>query len=291
MIRKSTVMVTLLAGCAWPAAAQSCSISASTINFGAYTGASTISVTATLSPNCTNGVAYYITLNAGLNSGGGVTNRKMINSNSVLVSYGVFRDAARTLNWGNTYGTDTVSGTGSGGSQTVTMYAQLPSNQYAPTGGGNYRDTIQAAIISPTGQFTTRTVNFNVRATGSSACAISANSLAFGAYSGSLINATSTVTATCTSGTTYNVGLNAGTATGATVTNRSMTGPAGALLSYKLFRNSGRTLNWGNTVGSDTVAGTGTGLAQSLTVYGQLPAGQFVRVGSYTDTITATLTY
>jgi len=89
----------------------------------------------------------------------------------------------------------------------------------------------------------------------------------------------------------YNVGLSAGLATGATVTNRSMTGPASALLGYKLFSDSGRTINWGNTVGINTVAGVGNGASQSLTVYGQIPAGQFVRPGSYADTITATVTY
>jgi spore coat protein U-like protein len=40
------------------------------------------------------------------------------------------------------------------------------------------------------------------------------------------------------------------------------------------------------------VAGTGTGVVHSLTVYGQIPAGQSVTTtGSYTDTITATVTY
>jgi len=75
------------------------------------------------------------------------------------------------------------------------------------------------------------------------------------------------------------------------VTNRSMTGPSSSHLAYKLFSNSGHTTNWGNTVGTDTVAGTGTGAAQSLTVYGQITAAQFVRPGSYTDTVTATITY
>jgi spore coat protein U-like protein len=70
-----------------------------------------------------------------------------------------------------------------------------------------------------------------------------------------------------------------------------MIGPGSSLLNYKLFNNSGYTSNWGNTVGTDTLAGTGTGAAQPLTVYGQIPAGQFVRPGSYADTITATLTY
>ncbi len=32
--------------------------------------------------------------------------------------------------------------------------------------------------------------------------------------------------------------------------------------------------NWGNTVGTNTLAETGTGTVQSLTVYGQVPAGE-----------------
>jgi spore coat protein U-like protein len=39
------------------------------------------------------------------------------------------------------------------------------------------------------------------------------------------------------------------------------------------------------------VTGTGNGAIQALTVYGQTPAGQYVSPGSYTDTITATITY
>ena len=62
-------------------------------------------------------------------------------------------------------------------------------------------------------------------------------------------------------------------------------------MGYRLFSNSGRTTNWGNTVGTDTVAGTGSGAVQSLTVYGQIPAGQYLRPGNYADTITATITY
>jgi spore coat protein U-like protein len=113
----------------------------------------------------------------------------------------------------------------------------------------------------------------------------------FGNYAGIVANTTSIVTISCTSGTTYNVGLNAGTATGATVTTRKMTGPSSATLNYSLYSNSGLTINWGNTVGINTVAGTGTGHAQSLTVYGRIAAGQYLKPGSYSDTITATITY
>jgi spore coat protein U-like protein len=70
-----------------------------------------------------------------------------------------------------------------------------------------------------------------------------------------------------------------------------MTGPASALLSYGLYSNSGYTTNWGQTIGTDTIAGTGNASAQAITVYGQVSSGQYVAPGAYTDTITVTVTY
>ena len=137
----------------------------------------------------------------------------------------------------------------------------------------------------------TATTTFGVSATVQATCLISATPMAFGTYTGVIANSTSTVTVTCTNTTTYNVGLNPGLATGATVTTRKMTGPASALLSYALFSDSSRTVNWGQTVSTDTVAGTGNGSAQPITVYGQVAAGQYVAPGAYADTITATVTY
>jgi spore coat protein U-like protein len=136
------------------------------------------------------------------------------------------------------------------------------------------------------------TATFGVSATVLKDCIVSATAMAFGNYTGAVNNATSTVTVTCTSTTTYTVGLSAGLATGATVTTRQMaiTQPAGAL-NYGLFTNATWTTNWGNTSATNWVSGTGNGAAQPLTVYGQIPANQYVTPGSYTDTITATVTY
>ena len=122
-------------------------------------------------------------------------------------------------------------------------------------------------------------------------CIVSAASLGFGNYTGAVVNANSTYTVTCTNGTTYTVGLNQGLTTGATVTTRQMgiTQPAGGL-NYSLLTGSYAGSNWGNTSGS-WVSGTGSGAAQPLTVYGVLPAGQYVPPGSYTDTIAVTVTY
>jgi spore coat protein U-like protein len=137
----------------------------------------------------------------------------------------------------------------------------------------------------------TVTTTFGVTATVQATCLVSATSLAFGTYTGAVATSTSAVSVTCTNTTPYNVGLSAGLATGATVTARKMTGPASALLDYALFSDAARTVNWGQTIGTDTVTGTGNGAAQAITVYGQATAGQFVAPGSYTDTITATITY
>jgi spore coat protein U-like protein len=51
------------------------------------------------------------------------------------------------------------------------------------------------------------------------------------------------------------------------------------------------TTNWGNTVGTDTVAGTGNGSGQVYTVYGQISAQTTPAPGTYNDTITVTITY
>ena len=153
--------------------------------------------------------------------------------------------------------------------------------------------TIAAGIPVSTAIASTQTTTFQVTATVQTACEInSASNLAFGAYTRQAIDdATSNISVTCTNTTPYDVGLDAGTSTGATVTNRAMTGPGGALLHYAMYSDANRTVNWGNTVGVDTVHSIGNGSAQSLTVYGQIPSGQHPTPGAYTDTITVTLTF
>jgi spore coat protein U-like protein len=154
---------------------------------------------------------------------------------------------------------------------------------------GSYSDTITFSVSGFL--ITTATGEFGVTATDVAACTVSATNLAFGNYTGAVNTSTSTVSVNCGSGTPYTVGLNAGLATGATVTNRSMTGPGSTLLHYSLFSNSGHTTNWGNTSGTNWVNGTGSGAAQPLSVYGQILAAQYVTPGSYTDTITVSVTY
>jgi Spore Coat Protein U domain len=90
------------------------------------------------------------------------------------------------------------------------------------------------------------------------------------------VDQTSTIQVQCTNTTAYNIGLDAGTASGATVTTRKMTS-GGTTVSYSLYSNSGRITNWGNTVGTDTVSSTGTGASQSFTLGGVRRTGDVNR--------------
>ena len=94
----------------------------------------------------------------------------------------------------------------------------------------------------------------------------------------------------CTNTTPYNIGLSAGTGSGSTVTTRKMTS-GGATINYSLYSNAGRTTNWGDTVGVDTVSSTGNGASQGFTVYGRVTAQTTPAPSTYTDTITVTVTY
>jgi spore coat protein U-like protein len=139
----------------------------------------------------------------------------------------------------------------------------------------------------------TSTATMTVQMVITATCTVnSASTLNFGTQGvlSTNVDQTSTVQVTCTNTTPYNIGLNAGTGTGATVALRKMTSGANTV-NYTLYSNSGRTTVWGNTVGADTVAATGNGSAQSYTVYGRVPTQAAPAPGTYTDTITVTVTY
>ena len=137
------------------------------------------------------------------------------------------------------------------------------------------------------------TTTFQVRVTIAAQCVInSAATLDFGSNGviTANIDQTSALSVQCTNTTPYNIGLNAGTGSGATVAVRLMT-LSGATIRYSLYTTAARTTVWGNTIGTDTVTGTGTGLAQTITVYGRVPVQTTPSPGTYTDTIVATVTY
>jgi spore coat protein U-like protein len=139
----------------------------------------------------------------------------------------------------------------------------------------------------------TATSSFTVSITLAATCTInSASALNFGNQGilSANVDQTSTIQVTCTNTTPYNIGLDAGTGAGATVATRKLTS-GGATVNYTLYSDTGRTTVWGNTVGTDTVAATGNGTGQNYTVYGRIPVQTTPAPGTYSDTITVTVTY
>jgi spore coat protein U-like protein len=137
----------------------------------------------------------------------------------------------------------------------------------------------------------TASASFAVTATVEAGCQVSANAMTFGTYAGVVASAASPVSVTCSNSAPYNVDLSAGMAAGATVAARTMTGPGAALLGYALSSNPRGIVNWGQTVGRDTVTGSGNGTAEALSVHDQIAAGRYFAAGAHADSITVTVTY
>lgn len=140
----------------------------------------------------------------------------------------------------------------------------------------------------------TTTGSLAVNAVVLKSCSVVATPLAFGNYdptSASPTDASTSLVVLCTSGTAFQVGLNAGGGSGATVTSRKMTSGSD-VLGYGLYQDTGRTTRWGDTPGTDTPAATTASvLPTTLTVYGRVPASQNVPTGLYSDVVTVTVTY
>jgi len=74
---------------------------------------------------------------------------------------------------------------------------------------------------------------------------------------------------------------------------RAASDGAGDYIGYDFYQDSAFTTLWGNTQATAPTLGpfTSAKTPVTATVYGQAPAGQDVPVGTYTDTITATVNF
>ncbi|MBA4242276.1 MAG: spore coat protein, partial [Sphingobacteriaceae bacterium] len=139
------------------------------------------------------------------------------------------------------------------------------------------------------------TAVFQVSATVSASCNVSATNVAFGAITPAatgVAQATGTITSTCTKTTPYTLSINKGVAP--TYATRTMAGTGGNtdLLNYNLYTSNAYTTIFGDaTESTQTVGGTGTGVAQATTVYGQLSLNQYIKPDAYTDNLIVTLSY
>ncbi len=251
---------------------------------------------------------------------------RRMSSGSNIVQYQIYRDSTRTQVWGAT-GNATVPNPlvldfaysvpllGGSLTQQVTLYGRVPSGQSLTVGSytSNFSGaatTIQYAynesIIGDTtvpsscttaitgAKTASNAFPFSVTASVAPQCSTYVTSdLDFGTVAAATIasnvDRTTTIGLTCTNQTAWNIGLNNGANANGSV-RRMRLGSTANYVSYELYRDSTRAQRWGTTIGTDTLTGTGNGSAQTVTVYGRVPP-QSPAAGSYTDTVTVTITY
>ena len=151
--------------------------------------------------------------------------------------------------------------------------------------------TVCAQIYNVTGVMPVRTELVT-------ACTVSADNLDFGAYASNSptpVQGQTTIHLLCGAGSTAELLLDAGSGPGGGSGNterRRMEQDAGkGTLGYDLFQDAGRTVHWGDRSGRDTLEVQTTGSQHTITIYGQIPAGQRAVDGTYSDTITLTILY
>lgn len=240
---------------------------------------------------------------------------RALSASGNTLAYGLYTDAGRTITWGaSTLNTTPLSVTlskpvtGTTASATVTYYGQITANQpTVPTQNNattSYTQTISAGQTALRAGFyllgapacntvaSTGTFGFSVSAPVVNNCTIATTNVAFAAATGlsAPLSTAGSLSVTCTNNDAYRISLNGGTS--ANVGARTMISPAGRTVSYQLYSDSARTIVWGDgTNGTATYTAIGTGLAQTVPVYGLVPTQTTPPPGSYTDTITATIAF
>ncbi len=122
---------------------SSCTVTATPLNFGSTSVLTTArTATSTITMTCTQGVTAVIGLDYG-QTGTGPTARLMT-SGSSSIRYGIYRDAAATLAWGQTSGSDTVTLPMSGTTGSVNAFGVVPP-QTAPQ-PGTYTDVVNVNV-------------------------------------------------------------------------------------------------------------------------------------------------
>ena len=282
------------------------------ISFGSVTpaGAATSGTLAFRCDNWTNTTqSYRVCLTVNPFNPSGVAPRRMILwSPESFLNYDLYADPAHTQIIGSdasghaVYSTTLTMTTNGATDRTMPLYARMPPGQVSTAGSYVSQNTprlrfiVQPGTTPPTaaqcaasGQSSTH--YFEVTASFANTCFIStATDLDFGAV-GNLAtqrDQTSAISLRCPTGTAWRLGLNNGSHAAGSV--RRMAGPGG-YIQYELYRDAGRTQRWGNTPLTDTSNGTGTGALETRTVYGRVPSQANPGAGTYSDTVTVTLTF
>ena len=316
MIRRFALL--LLVALAWNGVAhgQTCSVSASNLDFGnvnpisgaAVARSGTLNVSCdwtliSLQPNALVCLNLSTAVSRALRNGGNA------------MQYDLYQDAGHTQTWGSSYTGSTpiaisiakpLIGTTAGA--TVSFYGQIAAGQTTVPTSGNastvYSQSFGAETALAYGYYllaapscaslaAAGTFPFTVSATVTNNCTIGATNLSFGTAGviGAGINAAGSLSVTCTNGDAWRISLNGGGSGNVAARVMQRQGGGGSV-GYQLYADSARSLPWGDGTGGTTrVTGTGTGLAQAVPVYGRVPSQSTPMPGSYSDTITATIEF
>lgn len=302
-----------------PASAQTCQGQFTDISFGTINLTNSLAVdgTGSLQVQCSGTSNATVRVCPNLNSGsagdaGSPAARLMTNGASTIF-YSVYTDPARSVIWGSYlwgYSGSAPSPQfdiplGPTGQATVSypVYARIQAGQPTAAAGtyqtrfngqqdlisSGYTSAGSCAIISGTGG---RRANFTLNAVVAATCSLTTTPVAFGSKSSlsTITDASGQLRVTCTTGASYTVGLDGGASGATSPTSRQMTS-ASASITYGLYGDAARTQPWFNTTAFFRAGGTGTGIAQTLTVYGRIPVQATPPAGTYSDNVVVTVTY
>lgn len=289
-----------------------CSYTVSPIlDFGTVTGLPTpqVDVAATISVTCSSLLQVNRRVCLSIPEGtGGITvaDRRMVMGGH-SVQYQLYMDPGRTAVWG-------ALGEAAPplaidfplliGSQTevATVYGRVFGGQTGQAVGTYQSDLTPIvarwedfALSAPSCQDVASNAStlstLPARLTIDTSCTVDANPLDFGSVSDLDGNAASSnLSVTCTLDGPYTVALDGGSVSGDVNDRRMQRASGPETIDYQLYRDSGHTELWGDTPGS-VVAGTGTGNAQSIPIFGLVPPQGLAPPGTYQDVITVTVTF
>jgi spore coat protein U-like protein len=153
-----------------------------------------------------------------------------------------------------------------------------------------------AAFVMATPVFAaTKSANLPINAAVVANCTISTSAVNFGNYdpvgtnAATDLDSSGTVTVACTKGAGLSIDLDLGlNAAGAA---RQMNDGGTNMLGYELYTTNARTIVWGTGASGLTITPAPDKTARNFTVYGRVAAGQDAAIGTYADTVVATINY
>lgn len=252
-------------------------------------------------------------LGPGQYSSGQPTRRMINHSNGTYLGYDLFSDLAHTQKIGApgttpVYRLSMQVSQGRQDPDSASIYGWVYPNQAVPAGDFQeqnipgtlryrYGSTPFSSADCTTGGENGSSVPFNssgVRARLDNSCQITviANDLDFGQVPppGTAITATSNIAVNCPVQTPWSIGLNNGLHYSAGW--RRMADATGRYITYQIYRDPSHSQIWGDTLGTRYNHTTpANGNTVNVTTYGLVPAQLNAAPGSYSDTITVTLTY